>query len=180
MGGGKAVVKASPNARLDLPTPKVEFRDVAAAAGLTAPNVYGGVNTKKYILEMTGNGVAIFDFDNDGRAYLFLPQGTRLEGNPRGSGGRLYHNEGNGTFRDATENSGLTKVGWAQGVCAADFDNDGLTDLFVTYFGQNVLYRNKGGGQFEDVTGKMGLPTDGSPRWGSGCAFVDYDRDGYV
>ena len=89
MGGGKAAVKASPKARLELRTPKVDFRDVAAAAGLTAPNVYGGVKAKKYILEMTGNGVAIFDYDNDGRPDLFLPQGVRLEGSAGGAGGRL-------------------------------------------------------------------------------------------
>src|SRR5260370_15051563 len=113
MGGGKAVVKASPNARLDLPTPKVEFRDVAAAAGLTAPNVYGGVNTKKYILEMTGNGVAIFVFDNEGRPDLFLTQGTRLEGNPRRSVGRVTHIDGNCTFHAVAEISRLVQVCWA-------------------------------------------------------------------
>ena len=77
MGGSKAAVKASNKARLDLPGPKVEFRDIAAAVGLTAPNIYGGIATKKYILEMTGNGAAVFDFDNDGKPDIFLVNGTR-------------------------------------------------------------------------------------------------------
>ena len=178
MGGGpKAMARGSPRARLDLPDPKVEFRDIAVSAGLTAPNIYGGVTTKKYVLEMTGNGAAIFDFDNDGKPDIFLVNGTRLDG-PKVTS-RLYHNEGQGKFRDVTYSSGLNQTGWGQGVCAGDFDNDGLTDLFVTYFGHNVLYRNLGGGRFENVTVKLGLPTTGQ-RWGTGCAFLDYDRDGYL
>ena len=182
MGGGpKAIARGAAKARLDLPSPKVEFRDIAAAAGLTASNIYGGVTTKKYILEMTGNGAAIFDFDNDGKPDIFLVNGTRLETPAAGrkATSRLYHNEGNGTFLDVTEKSGMTQTGWGQGVCAGDFDNDGLTDLLVTYFGHNVLYRNLGGGRFEDVTEKSGLPVTGQ-RWGTGCAFLDYDRDGYL
>src|SRR6266481_542420 len=177
--GAKAVTRGPAKARLDLPSPKVEFRDIAAAAGLTAPNIYGGVTAKKYILEMTGNGAAIFDFDNDGKPDIFLVNGARLEtpAARQKATSRLYHNEGNGTFRDVTEKSGLIQAGWGQGVCAGDFDNDGLTDLFVTYFGHNVLYRNLGGGRFEDATEKSGLPVTGL-RWGTGCAFLDYDRDG--
>src|SRR5882724_11492710 len=94
-GGAKAVTRGSAKARIDLPSPKVEFRDIAAAAGLTAPNVYGGVTTKKYILEMTGNGAAIFDFDNDGNPDIFLVNGARLEPTAAGrkATSRLYHNE---------------------------------------------------------------------------------------
>src|SRR5260370_38544634 len=167
MGGGpKAIARGAAKARLDLPSPKVEFRDIAAAAGLTASSIYGGVTTKKYILEMTGNGAAIFDFDNDGKPDIFLVNGNRLEAGQKATS-RLYHNEGNETFRDVAEKSGLTQTGWGQGVCAGDFDNDGLTDLFVTYFGHNVLYRNLGGGRFEDVTEKSGLPMP-VQRWGTG------------
>ena len=178
MGGApRAVARGSANARLDLPNPKIDFRDIAAASGLTVPNTYGGVAAKKYVLEMTGNGAAIFDFDNDSKPDLFLVNGARLDS--RNAISRLYHNEGNGKFRDVTKNSGLTQTGWGQGVCAGDIDNDGLTDLFVTHFGHNVLYRNLGGGRFEDVTAKFGLPTTGR-RWATGCAFLDFDRDGYI
>jgi hypothetical protein len=182
MGGGhKAAARPSPKARLDLPSPKVDFRDVASVAGLTAANIYGGVRAKKYILEMTGNGAAVLDLNQDGRPDLFLVGGTRLEGLPPGENlaSRLYLNQGDGTFRDATSGSGLGPPGWGQGVCAGDYDNDGLPDLLVTQYGHNILYRNLGGGRLEEVTGPMGLPTAGR-RWGTGCAFLDYDRDGYL
>ena len=91
---------------------------------------------------------------------------------------RLYRNRRDGTFEDVTRGSGLDrKVGWASGVCAGDYDNDGRLDLFVTYFGQNVLYRNLGGGRFEDQTDARGLGGRAA-RWGSGCTFIDYDADG--
>jgi hypothetical protein len=173
--GARAVARGSPKARIDRPNPKIEFRDIAATAGLTAANVYGGVAGKRFILEMTGNGVALFDADNDGHLDIFLVNGSRLEGPAPAS--RLYRNRGDGTFEDISAGSGLTRTGWGQGVCAGDYDNDGLTDLLVTYYGWNVLYRNLGGGRFQDVTAKAGLPAQGQ-RWGAGCAFVDYDRDG--
>ena len=181
MGGGpRAAPRPSAKARLDLPTPKVDFRDIASAAGLTAPNVYGGVTSKKYILEMTGNGAAIVELDNDGRPDIVLVGGARLDPPaPGAQSTRLYLNQGDGTFRDATANSGLRPTGWGQGVCAGDYDNDGLTDLLVTHFGHNVLYRNLGGGKLEDVTQKVGMPVTGN-RWGTGCAFLDYDRDGHL
>ncbi len=157
---------------------RAKYFDVAAASGLTGKNIYGGLQRKDYILETTGNGVAIFDYDGDGNDDLFFANGTTLNSKP-GEGGRaqLYHNDGNGHFTEIAAKAGLTQVGWAQGVCVGDYDNDGHPDLLMTYYGHNALYRNRGDGTFEDATARAGLPVTGT-RYGSGCAFVDYDRDG--
>src|SRR5207248_3192851 len=113
-----------------------------------------------------------------GNDDIFVANGTTLT-STAGEGGHLalYHNDGDGHFTEMAAKAGLTQVGWAQGVCAGDYDNDGRTDLLVTYYGHNVLYRNRGDGTFEDATAKAGLPLTGT-RYGSGCVFVDYDRDG--
>src|SRR5437660_8636360 len=155
------------------------FVDIASAAGLRAPVIYGGVENKKYILESTGCGCAFFDYDNDGWIDIFLLCGTRLGGDPPEATNRLYKNNRDGTFTDVTEKSGLGAVGWASGVCVGDYNNDGFEDLFCTYFGQNRLYRNNGDGTFTDVTKAVGLWND-QPRWGAGCSFVDYNRDGHL
>ena len=156
------------------------FEDVAAAAGLTIPLVYGGIETKKYILEANGCGCAFIDYDNDGWMDIFLLSGTRLDHDPPEATNRLYKNNRDGTFTDVTEKAGLRAAGWANAVCVADYDNDGFDDIFCTYFGQNRLYRNNGDGTFTDVTRQAGLWQEGPPRWGAGCAFVDYDRDGHL
>jgi hypothetical protein len=156
------------------------FEDVAEAAGLHAPVIYGGVESKKYILEANGCGCAFIDYDNDGWMDIFLLSGTRLEGAPPEATNRLYKNNRDGTFTDVTEKAGLKLAGWANGVCIADYNNDGFDDIFCTYFGQNRLYRNNGDGTFTDVTKQAGLLEEGPPRWGTGCAFVDYDRDGHL
>jgi hypothetical protein len=157
------------------------FTDVAAKAGLTAPVVFGGENTKKYIIETTGTGVAILDVDNDGWPDIFIVNGTKLEGFPSAKAptSHLYHNNHDGTFTDVTAKAGLTHIGWGQGVCVGDYDNDGFPDLFVTYYGKNVLYHNNGNGTFTDVSEKAGVSGSGK-TWGTGCAFVDYDRDGHL
>jgi hypothetical protein len=164
----------------------VQFVDVAPSAGLTHPSVYGGIDRKRFIIETNGAGVAWIDYDRDGWSDAIVLSGTRLaEGQrhdavfPRGEAptNRLYRNRGDGTFVDVTDQAGLRRTGWASGVCAGDYDNDGWLDLFITYYGQNVLYRNAGGTRFEEVTSSAGLAqTD--VRWGSGCTFIDYDRDG--
>jgi hypothetical protein len=161
------------------PKPIAYFVDEAEKAGLTMKNVFGGVDTKKYIIETTGTGVAIFDYDNDGWADIFIVNGTTLEGLPADStpSNRLYHNNHDGTFTDVTEKAGLRHTGWGQGVCVGDYDNDGYEDLYVTYYGKNVLYHNNGDGTFTDVSEKAGVAGTGK-AWGTGCAFVDYDRDG--
>ncbi len=155
------------------------FVDTAAVAGLKDPVIYGGVESKKYILEATGCGCAFIDYDNDGWIDIFLLSGTRLTGDPPGATNRLYKNNRDGTFTDVTDKAGLTAVGWASGVCIGDYNNDGFEDIFCTYFGQNRLYRNNGDGTFSDVTRSAGL-WNPQPRWGAGCSFLDYDRDGHL
>ena len=160
---------------------EVHFEDIASQAGLNALNVYGGDTHKEFIIETTGNGAIIFDYDNDGWPDIFLPNGSTIEGfaADKAPTGHLYHNNHDGTFTDVTLRAGLAHPGWGQGGCAGDYDNDGYLDLLVTYWGQNVLYRNNGDGTFTDVTAKAGLKTS-EDEWSTGCSFVDYDRDGKV
>jgi hypothetical protein len=164
----------------------VQFVDVAASAGLTHSTVYGGLDRKRFIIETNGAGVAWVDYDRDGWTDALVLSGTRLaEGERRDAtfsegdapSNRLYRNRGDGTFVDVTERTGLRRTGWASGVCAGDYDNDGWLDLFFTYYGRNVLYRNERGASFTDVTAAAGLAM-ADVRWGSGCTFIDYDRDG--
>jgi hypothetical protein len=155
------------------------FVDVAHTAGLRAPVVYGDADIKKYIVESTGCGCAFIDYDNDGWMDLFVLSGTRLGGAPEGTTNRLYKNNRDGTFVDVTEKAGLQSAGWACGVCVGDYNNDGFEDIFCTRFGQNTLYRNNGDGTFTDVTKAAGLWGD-QQRFGAGCSFLDYDRDGHL
>ncbi len=159
--------------------PVVDFRDVAAEAGLTAEVISGEID-QKYIVENTGTGVAIFDYDNDGLPDIFLAQGDRL--NPRPGPPlmpHLYHNLGHLHFEDVTKKAGIGHTGWEQGVCAGDVDNEGHVDLFVTQWGHNVFLHNMGNGTFHDETKERGL-YEPERRWSTGCAFLDYDRDGYL
>jgi hypothetical protein len=159
----------------------VSFTNVARESGLNAKTIYGGEHKNKYLLETTGSGVAFYDYDNDGWLDIFLVNGTRLEGFPKGQEptSHLFKNNRDGTFTDVTVKAGLAHSGWGQGVCIGDYDNDGFDDLFVTYYDKNVLYHNNGDGTFTDVSEKAGVAGT-KTRWGSGCAFVDYDRDGHL
>ncbi|OLE10472.1 MAG: RNA-binding protein [Acidobacteria bacterium 13_1_20CM_4_56_7] len=171
--GVKAQPRGKPSGRPFL----ARFTDVAKQAGLTQPVIYGAVENKSYIIEVVGCGVAFIDFDNDGWLDLFVLNGTRLEGDPSGTTNRLYKNNRDGTFTDVTAKSGLVRAGWASAVTVGDYDNDGFDDLFITYYGHNVLYHNNGNGTFTDVTARAGLGQN-LVRYGSGCTWVDYDRDG--
>ncbi len=141
------------------------------------PTVYGPVGHKDFIMEAVGCGCAFIDYDNDGWIDIFLLSGTLREAAPADATNRLYRNNRDGTFTDVTHMAGLGATGWASAVCVGDYNNDGFEDLFVTYYGQNRLYRNNGNGTFTDVTKEAGLTNDPS-RWGSGCTFVDYNKDG--
>ena len=168
-----------------LPTPQgptarpARYVDMAQQAGISFTSIFGGLKAKRYLLETNGSGVAWIDYDKDGYPDLFLVNGTRIEGFPPGQEptNRLYRNNRDGTFSDVTVQAGLLHSGWGQGVCIGDYDNDGWDDLFVTYYGRNLLYHNNGNGTFTEVAHKAGVAGDPS-LWNTGCAFLDYDRDG--
>ncbi|MFZ0743003.1 MAG: CRTAC1 family protein [Terracidiphilus sp.] len=159
--------------------PFSRFVDVAEAAGLTQVMFYGEETKATYITEIMGGGCAFFDYDNDGWMDIFILGGRRLEEIPSGASNRLYRNNRDGTFTDVTKAAGLMDAAWAVGVCVGDYNNDGFEDLYVTYYGQNRLYRNNGNGTFSDVTAQSGLGST-AIRFGSGCTFVDYNRDGWL
>lgn len=159
--------------------PFSNFVDVSESAGLNKVMFYGAGTHATYLTEIMGGGCAFFDYDNDGWMDVFILGGRLLESIPAGASNRLYHNNRNGTFSDVTEKAGLLDAGWAVGVCVGEYNNDGYEDLFVTYFGQNRLYRNNGDGTFTDVTAHAGLASP-TTRFGSGCTFVDYNRDGWL
>ena len=171
------MAKAAPPLQPDF----AHFTDIAAVAGLTEPIVYGGVESKKYILETNGCGVAFIDYDNDGWVDIFLGGGTRLEGLDKGQSTsiRLYKNNRNGTFTDVTRKAGLERIAWVSGVCFGDYDNDGFDDIFLSCWGQNILYKNNGNGTFTDVTAQAGLVAP-KGRWSAGCTWLDYNRDGLL
>ena len=159
--------------------PFSRFADVAHAAGLTATMVYGEPDSFTYIFESMASGCAFIDYDNDGWMDIFILCGRRLKDTPPNASNRLYKNNRDGTFSDVTAIAGLLDTGWAQGVCVGDYNNDGFEDLFLTYYGQNRLYRNNGDGTFTNVTAKAGLLYPAT-RYSTGCAFVDYNRDGLL
>ena len=156
------------------------YEDIAPQAGLSILVTFGSATESNYILETTGTGAAIFDFDRDGDNDIFVVNGTTF---PLAQAGKsppsmLYVNDGRGRFTESALEMGLVARGWGQGACVGDFDNDGWDDLAVTYFGSNVLYRNQKG-KFVDSSGGLGQTAD-SRRWGAGCAFLDYDQDGLL
>jgi hypothetical protein len=159
-----------------------KFSDITAAAGLAgARNVSGSAENKQYLLEEMGGGVALIDYDNDGWLDIFLVNGTTFDAARTGRKptSYLFHNNRDGTFTDVTRKAGITHFGWGQGCCVGDYDNDGFDDLFVSCWGRNVLYHNNGDGTFTDVSTKAGVAGE-ETRWGAGCCFLDYDRNGLL
>ena len=155
--------------------PAVLFRDVTAAAGIAFR--HHAAPEKKYIVESMSGGVAMFDFDNDGLQDLYFVDSLTVEtaGDPTAARSALYRNLGNGRFEDVTDRAGVGHPGWGMGVCTADVDGDGWTDLYVTALGGNRLYRNNHDGTFTDIAATSGLSVGG---WSTGCGFADYDHDG--
>jgi enediyne biosynthesis protein E4 len=155
------------------------FTDVSEGSGLNFTHVNGDPFDKDYIPEAKGGGIGAFDFDNDGLMDIYVAQGSTVEKFRKGDNlhGALFRNRGDGTFEDVTQKAGLTHRGWGMGVAFGDFDNDGFTDIYLTYIGPNKLYRNNGDGTFTDVTDRAGV---GDPRWSTSAAFGDYDGDGLL
>jgi hypothetical protein len=157
------------------PQASIAFSDRAAEAGLGSfVTTYGEKDTSTYILETTGAGAAFFDYDGDGRLDAYLVNGRTLKG-PEAPRSALFRNVGEGRFEDVTARAGVGRSGWGQGVAVGDVDNDGRLDLYLTFFGENVLLRNNGDGTFSDVTARAGVAAGG---WSTSAAFADYDKDG--
>ncbi len=162
------------------------FVDITARSGIKF-EYKASRGTKKYLLETMAPGVALFDYDNDGRLDLFVVNGARLaDSMPKGTipqktdstyWNRLYRQKSDGTFEDVTEKAGLQGVGYGMGVAVGDYDNDGYEDLYVTAYGGNKLYHNNGDGTFTDVTEKAGV---GGSGWSTSAAWVDLDGDGLL
>ena len=180
-GGALLLLAASP------PAPDVRFSEVARAVGIDFVHA-SSATSNKYLLETMGGGVALLDYDNDGRLDVFFTNGARLEDpmpatkqpdkSDRRYWNRLYHQEADGTFRDVTEKAGLTGMPqnrYGMGVAVGDYDNDGFEDLYVTGYGGNTLYHNNGDGTFRDVTQTAGVAASG---WSASAGFFDYDNDG--
>jgi len=160
----------------------VTFTDITSESGLDrARNVSGAPQNKRFLLEEMGCGVAFIDYDNDGWLDIFLVNGATFDESSQNQrpASYLFRNNRDGTFTDVTGKAGLTHSGWGQACCAGDYDNDGFDDLFVTYWGRNVLYHNNGDGTFTDVSARAGV-AGSADRWGAGCCFLDYDRDGHL
>jgi hypothetical protein len=159
------------------PQQKVTFTDITAQAGITFTHVASP--EKKYIVESMSGGVAMFDYDNDGRLDIFLVNSLTVDlvKSKGKTKSQLYHNDGNGKFTEVGEQAGVSDVGWGMGVAVGDYNNDGYDDLYVTCLGPDHLFKNNGNGTFTDVTAKAGVS---DPRWSTGASFFDYDHDGYL
>lgn len=169
------------------PPPGVEFTDVTSAVHLDFKHE-SSATSNKYLIETMGGGVALLDYDNDGRLDIFFTNGAKVD-DPMPDGkaadksdskfwNRLYHQNPDGTFTDVTEKAGLTGIPqnhYDMGVAVGDYDNDGFEDIYITGFGGNTLYHNNGNGTFTDVTKAAGAA---GGEWSASAGFFDYDNDG--
>ncbi|MCA1592037.1 MAG: CRTAC1 family protein [Acidobacteria bacterium] len=182
MGGvstGKALVSAV-RRTINVTDPKAPkiFDDVTARTALANFKNRSGSAQKDYIVETVSGGVAIFDYDNDGRPDIYLVNGSTMlaqAGKEKAPRAALYHNLGNWKFEDVTEKAGVSNERWGMGVAVGDYDNDGNADLYVGNFGVSRLYHNNGNGTFTDAAEKLGVARKG---WSTGASFGDYDNDG--
>lgn len=179
VGMASRVVRPAPRGKASGIPFHSRLTDVASQAGLKLPSICGHPDHVDYIIETMGCGAAFFDYDNDGWMDILVLSGSRFEDPLPDASNRLYKNNRDGTFSDVTKEAGLFRTGYSYGVSIADYNNDGFEDVFITCLGQNVLYRNNGDGTFTDVTREAGLLNE-EPRFGTGCAFVDYNRDGHL
>lgn len=170
-------IKAAPRGKPSALPFHSRFTDVGTQALLQKAVICGHPNHADYVVEAMSCGVAFFDFDNDGWLDILVLSGSRFGDPPADASNRLYKNNRDGTFLDVTRQAGLFHTGYSYGITIGDVNNDGFEDLFITGWPQNTLYRNNGDGTFADITKEAGL-LNPQPRFGSGCAFVDYDRDG--
>ena len=176
-------MKAPPPPGPQAPSP-VTFADVTAQTKVTFRQA-ASITSQKYLLEAMGGGVALLDYDNDGRLDIYFTNGARLDDPmPKGAmpdkrdpkfWNRLYRQKADATFEDVTEKAGVQGAGYSMGAAAADYDGDGFTDLYVTAYGSNILYRNRGDGTFEDATRRANAAASG---WSTSAGWLDYDRDG--
>src|SRR5438477_5360963 len=153
----------------------VHFTDITEKAGITFKHVSSP--EKKYIVESMSGGVALFDYDNDGYLDIYFVNSLTVDlaNAHQKNRSALYHNNGDGTFKDMTDQAGVGDIGFGMGVAVGDYNNDGFDDLYVTCLGANHLFRNNGNGTFTEVTRSAGVDDQ---RWSTGAAFVDYDNDG--
>src|SRR5215472_15355859 len=185
LGGAAAARQTPSSSSSEKPFPG-KFTDVTSTLGVHF-NYHSSHTPKHYLPETMGPGVALFDYDNDGRLDIFIVNGAPLQDpTPKGSipqkagptyWNRLYHQKPDGTFENVTEKAGLQGFGYGMGVAVGDYDNDGFEDLYVTAYGGNRLYHNNGDGTFSDITEKAGVAGSG---WSTSAAWVDLDNDGLL
>lgn len=167
---------------------KIMFTDVAAVSGIDFKYNFGDYNYEN-ILESSGSGITVFDYNNDGLMDLFMMSGTYLQGiSDEGGKGfmnsrdKLYKNNGDGTFTETGEQAGLNDLQWSMAAGAVDLDHDGFEDLYLLNYGSNVFYHNNGDGTFKDITSKLGLAgpekLNGFTKWSIGVSFWDFNLDG--